>query len=97
MRFERLKENEHLHAYLDGDRGPLRVPVRQVYGFIFGLDGRILVQQNERHHNLPGGKPEEGENLRDTLAGEALEKSQVLNATLADADIGTLPRDIFGI
>ncbi len=50
----------------------------QVYGFIFGLDGRILVQQNKRHHNLPGGKPKAGESLRDTLVREALEENQVL-------------------
>jgi len=57
---------------------PTGLPVRQVYGFIFGLDGRILVQQNEHRHNLPGGKPEAGESLRDTLVREALEENQVL-------------------
>ena len=52
--------------------------MRQVYGFIFGRDGRILVQQNGSDHNLPGGKPEAGESLRDTLVREALEENQVL-------------------
>ena len=55
------------------------------------------LRQNERHHNLARGKPEEGESLRDTLVGEALEESQVLIAPLADADSGTRLRDIFGI
>ena len=50
---------------------PAALSVRQVYGFIFGLDGRILVQQNKRHHNLPGGKPEAGESFRDTLVRES--------------------------
>jgi ADP-ribose pyrophosphatase YjhB (NUDIX family) len=56
---------------------PAHLPVLQVYGFIFDLNGRILVQDDERHYNLPGGKPHEGESFVETLTREASEESQV--------------------
>lgn len=52
--------------------------VRQVYGFIFGLDGRLLILEDEGSFNLPGGKPETSESLRETLARESLEEGQAL-------------------
>ena len=56
---------------------PVQLQVLQVYGFIFDLSGRILVQEDEGHYNLPGGKPNEGETFVDTLTREAAEESQV--------------------
>lgn len=57
---------------------PSGLEVRQVYGFIFGPDGRLLVLEDEGHYNLPGGKPEEGESMKETLLRESLEEGQVL-------------------
>jgi 8-oxo-dGTP diphosphatase len=57
---------------------PVQLQVRQVYGFIFDMDGRILVQDDERRHNLPGGKPSEGEGFVETLTREAIEESQAI-------------------
>ena len=56
---------------------PAQLQVLQVYGFIFDLSGRILVQDDEGHYNLPGGKPYEGETFVETLTREAAEESQV--------------------
>ena len=56
---------------------PIQLYVRQVYGFIFDGNGRVLVQEDQGHYNLPGGKPEKGETLIETLAREAAEESQV--------------------
>ena len=50
--------------------------VRQVYGFIFAADGRILLFEDEGSFNLPGGKPENGESMVETLIREALEEVQ---------------------
>jgi 8-oxo-dGTP diphosphatase len=57
---------------------PAYLQIRQVYGFIFDLYGRILVQEDDGRHNLPGGKPSEGENFIETLTREVLEESQVI-------------------
>lgn len=57
---------------------PSGLEVRQVYGFIFGLDGRLLVLEDEGSFNLPGGKPEKSESLRETLVRESLEEGQAL-------------------
>lgn len=56
---------------------PEGLGVRQVYGFIFNLDGRILLLKDEGKYNLPGGNPQHGENLFETLAREAKEEVQV--------------------
>ena len=50
--------------------------VRQVYGFIFDLDGRILLLEDEGQYNLPGGKPEGDETIVETLVRESLEECQ---------------------
>lgn len=39
---------------------PIGLEVRQVYGFIFSPDGRILLLEDEGRYSLPGGKPENG-------------------------------------
>ncbi|NJQ01084.1 NUDIX domain-containing protein [Streptomyces zingiberis] len=56
---------------------PGDLPVRQVYGFLFDAEGRVLVQDDEGYHNLPGGKPEFGEDFQATLFRESVEESQV--------------------
>lgn len=56
---------------------PDDLPVRQVYGFLFDTEGRVLVQDDEGYHNLPGGKPEAGEDFQATLFRESVEESQV--------------------
>ncbi len=55
---------------------PVNLEVRQVYGFIFSTDGRILVLEDEGVFNLPGGKPENSESMVETLTREALEEVQ---------------------
>jgi 8-oxo-dGTP diphosphatase len=56
---------------------PTQLWVLQVYVFIFDIHGRILVQEDEGHYNLPGGKPNKGETFVETLTREAAEESQV--------------------
>lgn len=60
---------------------PVGLEVRQVYGFIFSMDGRILVLEDEGKFNLPGGKPENSENVDETLVRESLEEGQVIIGT----------------
>lgn len=55
---------------------PTGLEVRQVYGFVFSADGRILVLEDEGSFNLPGGKPENGESLDETLVRETFEEIQ---------------------
>ena len=50
---------------------------RQVYGFVFNSDGRILFLEDEGMFNLPGGRPENGETMGKTLIREVLEEVQV--------------------
>ena len=57
---------------------PRGLEVRQVYGFIFSSDGRILLLEDEGQYNLPGGKPENSESINETLIREALEEGQVV-------------------
>ncbi len=40
---------------------PADLPVRQVYGFLFAPDGRVLIRVDGGKHSLPGGRPEPGE------------------------------------
>ena len=64
-------------------KDPTQLQVRKVYGFIFDLSGRILVQDDDGYHHLPGGKPLERETLVETLTREASEESQVrFNSTI---------------
>lgn len=51
--------------------------IRQVYGFIFDADGRILVLEDQGVFTLPGGRPEGEESLKETLVRESLEEAQV--------------------
>jgi 8-oxo-dGTP pyrophosphatase MutT (NUDIX family) len=55
---------------------PVGLEIRQVYGFIFSADGRVVVLEDEGNFNLPGGKPENVESADETLAREALEEVQ---------------------
>jgi len=55
---------------------PAGLEVRQVYGFIFNADGQILLLEDEGTFTLPGGKPEHGEGVRETLVRESLEEAQ---------------------
>ena len=34
---------------------PTSLEVRQIYGFIFNSDGRVLLLEDDGHFNLPGG------------------------------------------
>jgi 8-oxo-dGTP pyrophosphatase MutT (NUDIX family) len=57
---------------------PAGVPVRQVYGWLVGDCGRVLLQDVGDSYNLPGGRPERGDGgLVGTLVREAMEESQV--------------------
>ena len=56
---------------------PSDLEIRQVYGFVFSPDGRILLLEDGGIFNLPGGKPEEGETLVQTLIRESTEEAQI--------------------
>lgn len=54
---------------------PAELPVRQVYGFLFAQDGRLLIRVDGTKHSLPGGKPEPGEEVyADILRRETFEE-----------------------
>ena len=54
-----------------------RLPIQQVYGFIFDSSCRILVLDDELRYDLPDGKPQYDESLLETLIREVLEESQL--------------------
>lgn len=56
---------------------PTGLEVRQIYGFIFSPDGRILLLDDSGLYNLPGGKPEIDESFAETLIRESEEEVQV--------------------
>ena len=56
---------------------PKSLEVRQVYGFIFSVEGRVLLLEDGGQYNLPGGKPEKGETSFETLIRESAEEVQV--------------------
>ncbi|CUU60990.1 NUDIX domain-containing protein [Parafrankia irregularis] len=57
---------------------PAHLLVTQVYGWLIDDAGRVLVQDIDGWHNLPGGTPESCDRgLVDTLVREAREESQV--------------------
>ncbi|MFR9729738.1 NUDIX hydrolase [Saccharopolyspora sp. MS10] len=54
---------------------PADLPVRQVYGFLFAPDGRVLIRVDGAKHSLPGGRPERGESeYADILRRETFEE-----------------------
>jgi ADP-ribose pyrophosphatase YjhB (NUDIX family) len=57
---------------------PDGLPVRQVSGFCFDGEGRILLIDDGGQFGLPGGKPEEHERFDETMRREALEEAQVV-------------------
>lgn len=57
---------------------PDGLPVRQVYGFLFATDGRLLIRVDGAKHSLPGGRPEPGESTySEILRREAFEEVTV--------------------
>ncbi|MCK9926473.1 NUDIX hydrolase [Frankia sp. Mgl5] len=57
---------------------PAKLPVRQVYGFLFAADGRLLLLVDRGRCSLPGGRPEPGEDAETTLRREAHEEVAVV-------------------
>lgn len=55
---------------------PKGLEIRQVYGFIFALDGLLLLLEDEGVYTLPGGKPENDESVEETLVRETQEEAQ---------------------
>lgn len=54
---------------------PAGMPVRQVYGFLFAPDGRVLIRVDGGKNSLPGGRPEPGESeYVDVLRRETFEE-----------------------
>ncbi|MFJ3234649.1 NUDIX hydrolase [Streptomyces sp. NPDC086787] len=66
-----------MKAHWNAAQVPGGLRVRQVYGFLFDDEGRVLLQDDLGRYNLPGGKPEAGEDFQATLARECIEESQV--------------------
>jgi 8-oxo-dGTP pyrophosphatase MutT (NUDIX family) len=60
-----------------GSEVPEDLDIRQVYGFVFNPNGQILLLEDEGIFNLPGGKPENGESMLETLSREAAEETQI--------------------
>ena len=56
---------------------PTDLVVRQVYAYIFDSKGRILIFRDGEEYNLPGGTPESGETMIETLVREVAEEVQV--------------------
>ncbi len=54
-------------------------PITQVYGIVFNDNGEILVCRESKEGSwiIPGGHPEEGESIEDTLKRELLEEVDV--------------------
>ncbi|WP_233575892.1 NUDIX domain-containing protein [Saccharopolyspora rhizosphaerae] len=60
------------------DPVPAGLAVRQVYGFLFVPDGRLLIRLDGSKHTLPGGRPEPGEvTYSEILRREAMEEVTV--------------------
>ncbi|GAA2353478.1 hypothetical protein GCM10009854_34400 [Saccharopolyspora halophila] len=60
------------------DAVPAGLAVRQVYGFLFVPDGRLLIRVDGSKHTLPGGRPEPGEiAYADILRRESMEEVTV--------------------
>lgn len=60
------------------DAVPAGLAVRQVYGFLFVPDGRLLIRVDGSKHTLPGGRPEPGEiEYADILRRESMEEVTV--------------------
>jgi 8-oxo-dGTP pyrophosphatase MutT (NUDIX family) len=57
---------------------PPGMRVSQVYGFLFDLQGRVLLRVDGTKHSLPGGRPEPQEqSLETTLRRECIEEVNV--------------------
>lgn len=64
---------------------PTGLEVRQVYGFIFSPDDRILLSKDNGKYNLPDGRPENSESFAETLIRAADEEfAQVRLVALVD-------------
>lgn len=66
------------------DPVPGDLPVRQVYGWIFDECGRLFLQNDRGKYNIPGGKPEPGEDYSATFLREAFEESRIGIADVRD-------------
>lgn len=51
--------------------------IKQVYGIIFNDEGKVLVVNTVGNWQVPGGKPEPGESIVETLIRESLEEADV--------------------
>lgn len=73
--------------------------VKQVYGIIFSLDGKILLLKDGQHFSLSGGKPEKYDrNIEETLKRELKEeinvsvaKTHLIGYQLVDDEDGSEP------
>lgn len=52
-------------------------PVTQVYGFCFTPEGKLLLIGEHEDWNIPGGKPKEDENPKETLKREVWEEARI--------------------
>ncbi|MEA3248503.1 MAG: NUDIX hydrolase [Nanoarchaeota archaeon] len=55
----------------------LNSPVTQIAGICFNDNGEILIIGNKGKWNFPGGHPEKGEDMIDTLKREILEEASI--------------------
>jgi len=63
--------------WVDSEKIPNLKNVTQVYGFLFDRKNKLCIVNPKRDWRLPGGKPEKGENWKDTLVRESEEEADV--------------------
>ena len=63
------------------DSVPKELPVKQVYGIVFSIDGRVILRKETGKYKLTGGTPENIETFEETLKREYIEE---LNIELED-------------
>ena len=80
-----FKNNDYHVTWIRDDDLSNYKPVKQVYGVVFNDAGEILIVRRTKKHNwqIPGGTPEIGETLEDTLVRELEEEANVLVKKIA--------------
>jgi len=72
-------EDEYIVTWIPADEVAQFSPITQVYAVVFNNSGKILICRKNGIGNwqIPGGSPEEGETIKDTLKRELMEEVDV--------------------